>query len=804
MIHPSGPILADFAIVGEGPGYDEERLGQPFVGTSGQELNRMLGEAGILRSECFCTNVLNERHTGDVEDLVERGKKCPPGFLAYRGVWAAPKLVAAAKRLDAELAIAQPKIIIAVGNIALFVLTGHWGIKSWRGSRLVCANTRPGGWLVPTYNPSAVLRQWSIRAQVVQDLRRAADLRIGTQVPAVGDFAIPGSPSEAILILEKQLERALLAPIYLSVDIETRAQQIACTGIAWSETSAVCIPSMISHAPYWWCSEAEEALIVLKMRELLTHPNVRVIGQNFLYDAQYFIRRWKFLPNIWFDTMIGHHATFNTLPKGLDFLSAMYAKDHVYWKDESKDWDPAVGEMQLWLYNCKDAVITYEVAFEIIQTATSLGTLDNVEFQHSLFLPALYAMHTGVPIDGTKRAKFGGKLVEEMVNRQREIDQIVGHPLSPRSPKQLATFFYSDLKLPPVKNRKTGAVTTNREALEILERKEPLVIPITSRIEALRSLGVFNSTFVCAALDRDGRMRCSFNVAGTTTYRWSSSSNAWGTGTNLQNLPKGSKLSKDDLAYVELPNIRELFIPPTGYTFFDVDLDRADLQVVVWEADDAELLSALQLGVDMHIFNASTLFDFVVPVEELVESHANYPEHKAKWKRERQLAKMWVHGTNYGGGARTMAIAAGVTVHKAEQLRAKWFSAHPGIKRWHERTERMIAAGCVSNIFGAKWYIFDRSDNILPEALAWQPQSVVSRVINTLNIRIFAEEPNIHVPLQVHDSLAGFFPTHLKSPMLDRITALSKNIVPYDKPLIIPTGIKTSTISWGACGEENT
>ena len=798
MIHPSGPVPADYAIIGEAPGYDDERLGQPFVGNSGQELNRMLGDAGLLRSQCYCSNILNERYSGDVEDLVVFGKKCPEGFVAFRNAWVSPLFALGVARIEAELALVKPRVIIAVGNVALFALTGHWGVKSWRGSRLSCPLASVA--LVPTYNPAAVTRQWSLRPQVVPDLARARRIAMGQQLPADVNFTIPGSPDEALRVLDRLLQLAdFPQPLPLSVDIETRAGHIACTGIAWSATEAICIPSMIAQAPYWWCSEAEEAIVVFKMKQLLTHPNVRVIGQNFLYDAQYFIRRWKFLPNIWLDTMIAHHATFNTLPKGLDFLSAMYAHDHIYWKDESKDWDPHIGERQLWIYNCKDATITYEIAFEILKTAEALGTLDNVQFQHSLFLPALYAMYTGVPINHKKRADFGAKLVEEMVRRETEIEYIVGHPLSPRSPKQLASFFYTDLKLPPVKNRKTGAVTTNRDALEVLERKEPLLIPITARIEALRSLGVFNSTFVCAALDPDGRMRCSFNVAGTSTYRWSSSQNAWGRGANLQNLPKGSKLSKDDFAYVELPNIRQLFIPPPGYTFFDVDLDRADLQVVVWEADDADLRSALRLGVDMHIFNAGTLFGFDVPADELVESHPNYPEHKGRYKRERQLAKMWVHGTNYGGGARTMAIAAGITVARAEQLRLRWFGAHPGIERWHRRTEAMIAKGCVSNIFGAKWYIFDRSDNLLPEALAWQPQSVVSRVINTGMIRIHNEEPNIHIPLQVHDSLAGFFPTHLTSPMVDRINTLCRVVIPYPDPLVISTGVKLSTVSWGDC-----
>jgi hypothetical protein len=57
----------------------------------------------------------------------------------------------------------------------------------------------------------------------------------------------------------------------------------------------------------------------------------------------------------------------------------------------------------------------------------------------------------------------------------------------------------------------------------------------------------------------------------------------------------------------------------------------------------------------------------------------------------------------------------------------------------------------------------------------------------------------LEVLMQVHDSLAGQFPTSQSHIILPRIKELSKIVVPYDDPLIIPTSIKTSTVSWGAC-----
>jgi hypothetical protein len=57
----------------------------------------------------------------------------------------------------------------------------------------------------------------------------------------------------------------------------------------------------------------------------------------------------------------------------------------------------------------------------------------------------------------------------------------------------------------------------------------------------------------------------------------------------------------------------------------------------------------------------------------------------------------------------------------------------------------------------------------------------------------------VQVLLQVHDSLAGQFLTHQANKLLPLIRQHSQIIVPYEDPLIIPVGIKTSTVSWGAC-----
>jgi len=59
--------------------------------------------------------------------------------------------------------------------------------------------------------------------------------------------------------------------------------------------------------------------------------------------------------------------------------------------------------------------------------------------------------------------------------------------------------------------------------------------------------------------------------------------------------------------------------------------------------------------------------------------------------------------------------------------------------------------------------------------------------------------PEVQVLLQVHDSLAGQFPTHRAATLLPLMHQHAQIEIPYDPPLIIPIGVKTSTISWGDC-----
>jgi DNA polymerase I len=248
--------------------------------------------------------------------------------------------------------------------------------------------------------------------------------------------------------------------------------------------------------------------------------------------------------------------------------------------------------------------------------------------------------------------------------------------------------------------------------------------------------------------------------------------------------------------------MRMLVDVDSGMTGIDMDLDRADLQVVVWEADDDDLRLALNSGVDMHLFNAVSIFNIKsVPVDEMVATHPNYEEHKIRYTPERNKAKIGVHGTNYGAHDKTLAEQLGITRHEAALFRAKWFGAHPGIKKYHIRTATQLAqTKTVTNKFGYRRVYFDRPDMILTQALAWVPQSTVAIIIDhAMNNIIAALSAKVEVLFQVHDSLYMQVPTPSLHSLIPHIEQQSLITIPYDTPLTIPVGFEVTTTNWGDC-----
>lgn len=551
QVVPRGNPNSRILIVGEAPGQQEVAAGIPFVGASGKELSRMLREAGIDETSCRFTNMVNQQPPNNKVDeffFSSKKKSAEGGGIYHMGRYCKPIILEGLQELRQEVAAVDPNLIIAFGNSGLWATTGEFGITKWRGSEMTSHLFHRPMKVIPTYHPAAILRNWDYRFIAVQDLRRAKREKDTAHVTVPSyDFVIRPTVDHVLRLLSELTERAGKEHLTLSVDIETRNRQIACIGIAWSALNAICIPiQSVETISYW--TQSEEVAIVWALHKLLTHTNVSVVGQNFIYDNQYFARNYGFICNLREDTMFQQHIAYPGLPKGLDFISSMYREHHLYWKDEGKNWDPKVhNEDQLWEYNCLDAVATYEAHFVLRDVLDHYQLQPQYREKMRTASNAFRMMLRGVRSNRTAKLQLSSDLAKAIALNRKWLLRIVKMDIfGPKgiSSKKMMELAYDIMRLPTkyriVKGQRFR--TANKEAIdEWLETCEPIFRPILYIIKATRSMQVFKSTFADQELDYDSRFRCSFNPVGAHTMRWTSSEDAFNYGGNLQNVPKGDE-----------------------------------------------------------------------------------------------------------------------------------------------------------------------------------------------------------------------------------------------------------------------
>jgi len=154
-----GDHAAEWMIIGEAPGADEDKQGEPFVGRAGQLLNNMLKALGLQREQVFIANILKCRPPGNRNPQLEEIIRCE----AF---------------LQRQVALVKPKVILAVGGVAAHnLLKVDTAVSKLRGQLHHYGETP----LVVTYHPAYLLRKPSEKAKSWVDLKFAAAVVRGEQ-----------------------------------------------------------------------------------------------------------------------------------------------------------------------------------------------------------------------------------------------------------------------------------------------------------------------------------------------------------------------------------------------------------------------------------------------------------------------------------------------------------------------------------------------------------------------------------------------------------------------------------------------
>jgi len=328
----SGKTTAKLAIIGEAFGESETRVGMPFVGYSGQELTRILQDAGIRRGDCFLSNVFPFRPSpsnNDIKLLCGPKKDCGPDYrhsALAQGKYILPEFLPFLDRLRDELQLVRPNLVVALGGTACWALLGNSGITRARG--VVAESTLiPELKVLPTFHPASVLRNWAQRPIVVADLMKA---KIEMAFPEIRRIDRQLLINPTLLELQEWF-LDISSNSMLACDIETARGEITMISFASSATCGVVVPFVRRDGSSYWPSTADE-LAAWRFAKMVLESDFPKIWQNGLYDLQYLTRMGIRPKNCLHDTMLLHHSIYPELPKSLGFLGSIYCNESA-WKD---------------------------------------------------------------------------------------------------------------------------------------------------------------------------------------------------------------------------------------------------------------------------------------------------------------------------------------------------------------------------------------------------------------------------------------------------------------------------------------
>ncbi len=149
VVYGVGAPDADLLFIGEGPGFHEDKQGEPFVGAAGQLLTKMLQGIGLERSEVYIANIVKCRPPGNRDPQPDEIEACTP--------W-----------LVEQISLIQPRVVVTLGNFATkFVLNTSTGITRLRGQ----VHDWHGRTVIPTFHPAAILHGGGEKSRQFQLLK---------------------------------------------------------------------------------------------------------------------------------------------------------------------------------------------------------------------------------------------------------------------------------------------------------------------------------------------------------------------------------------------------------------------------------------------------------------------------------------------------------------------------------------------------------------------------------------------------------------------------------------------------------
>ncbi len=444
--------------------------------------------------------------------------------------------------------------------------------------------------------------------------------------------------------------------------------------------------------------------------------------EKWVYDYKNIYKQNPDIKNVTFDALLAGYVCNPS--------ASSYAMDRLF-AEYSAEMPEIEGDADELLQN---ACLFYDVCQKLsleLEKSGQLELLKNIEIPLAKVLGDMEKV--GFKVDKEGLLDMSNELGERIADIQAEIFGLVGYEFNLNSPKQLGVALFEELGLPAKKKTKSG-YSTNAEVLEELKDMHPAV----SLLLEYRQLAKLKSTYtdgLQGCIAEDGRIHTTFNQTEARTGRISSLE------PNLQNIPVRTDEGK---------RLREFFVAEDGRVLVDADYSQIELRVLASMANDQNMISAFQNGIDIHTATASQVFglpiDMITPVL-------------------RSRAKAVNFGIVYGIGAFSLAKDIGVTRKEADTYIKSYLTSFSGVADYMENTIKEAKLnGYVTTLFGRRRYLPELSSSngmlrAFGERVARNApiQGTAADIIKLAMIKVFErlqkEIPDAKLILQVHDEL---------------------------------------------------
>jgi len=720
--YPFGDEKIDVLFIGEAPGVEEERLGKPFVGRSGQLFRDALAEfiKEFPHLKFGITNVVKCHPPNNMTPKSAEIKLCKPLLLD-------------------EIEKYDPDFIIPLGNTALQAIVGRAGIQKNLNqviTKVVAGRERT---IIPTFHPAAILRNPHLLQDFVRTFGILEKIMKG-QVLELEDFIVVDDFRK----IENMLNDLSNSKAF-AFDLETSSLN------PFSENAKIlCLSLSNGKNTYVIPAKDYEMSNLIDLLKIVFSLPAKKIAHNAKFDVKWLKVFGVEVKNLAFDTMIAHYLINENLPHSLAFiLSEMGFVDHkgdfsravggetATWKvlsDEEKlneYWDVLLE------YNAKDAWSTYLIYEKLKDKLES----SQVWLMENFYIPLIYTFSEieiyGMKVDLNRIQYLSQKYKNEMKKIISEMENLSSvkfwktlHPdekFNPSSTKQVAEIIFDIEKLEVIAMTPKGAPSTKSEFLEFLASKSKFVKLLLEYRKIMKNETAFIKG-IQKHIKIDGCVHPSYNLIGTVTGRISCRE------PNIQQIPKDSE-------------IRTIFVPKLDW-FIEADFSQIELRVAASLSGDPYMIDAYKKGEDLHTKTASSIF-------------GKRPEEVSE--EERFVAKTINFGILYGMGAKSLQARVSreginIPLKKAEEYIRKFFIAYPVLKAWvDEQKSKVLGSRMVVSPFGRIRRLMGTSDDDLRQGVNAPVQGTASDLtlfsVMFLHNEFKRRGLKSHIVGSVHDSI---------------------------------------------------